>query len=365
MTRESVPAPPKLCQQPRLMAGSMRPSAAAAEPGFVGGIVTLGVSSVGHGGKGMCGGTSCKVAGREKRRARSHGVVLGSCPSPDPLPGVPGRGRDSKRDGPGGAMSRRAIRLRLIEVRLKRQMMQAREYNFDGIVGPTHNYAGLSHGNLASTKNKLSASNPRAAAMEGLAKMRTLHGMGVPQAVLPPQERPHVPTLRRLGFSGSDVQVIEEAYRHYPCCWQRVRVHRRCGQRMRQRFLPRRIVRIGGCISRRRIWGDCCIGRLKPRRRQGCSGRFFLIRLFSGITRHCRPRRHWGMRGRRIIRRCVLNRVMLASKCSSMAGGVECSGYRSETVSGSADAGGVGGNRTSAWITRRTNDFSSAEPGCH
>jgi succinylarginine dihydrolase len=94
--------------------------------------------------------------------------------------------------------------------------MNAKEFNFDGIVGPTHNYAGLSHGNLASAKSKLSVSNPRAAALEGLAKMWMLHEMGVPQAVLPPHERPHLPTLRRLGFSGSDAQVIERAYRRDP-----------------------------------------------------------------------------------------------------------------------------------------------------
>ena len=93
---------------------------------------------------------------------------------------------------------------------------KAREYNFDGIVGPTHNYAGLSHGNLASAKSKLSVSHPRAAALEGLAKMRLLHDLGVPQAVLPPHERPHLPTLRRLGFAGSDAEVIEQANRHDP-----------------------------------------------------------------------------------------------------------------------------------------------------
>ncbi len=93
---------------------------------------------------------------------------------------------------------------------------KAREWNFDGIVGPTHNYAGLSPGNLASMANKQHISNPRAAALEGLAKMRTLMELGVPQAVLPPQERPHVPTLRRLGFGGSNAQVIESAYRHDP-----------------------------------------------------------------------------------------------------------------------------------------------------
>ena len=31
--------------------------------------------------------------------------------------------------------------------------MTVREINFDGIVGPSHNYGGLSLGNLASTRN--------------------------------------------------------------------------------------------------------------------------------------------------------------------------------------------------------------------
>ena len=31
-------------------------------------------------------------------------------------------------------------------------MNQAVEVNFDGLVGPTHNYAGLSYGNVASLK---------------------------------------------------------------------------------------------------------------------------------------------------------------------------------------------------------------------
>ena len=32
-------------------------------------------------------------------------------------------------------------------------MSAIREINFDGIVGPSHNYAGLSLGNLAATRN--------------------------------------------------------------------------------------------------------------------------------------------------------------------------------------------------------------------
>lgn len=94
--------------------------------------------------------------------------------------------------------------------------MPTREFNFDGIVGPTHNYAGLSYGNVASMKNANAPSNPRAAALEGLAKMRVLHSLGLGQAVLPPHERPHVPTLKRLGFTGSDSQVIEKAFKVDP-----------------------------------------------------------------------------------------------------------------------------------------------------
>ena len=90
------------------------------------------------------------------------------------------------------------------------------EMNFDGLVGPTHNYAGLSHGNIASSKHKGKAANPRAAALQGLAKMRRLIDLGLPQAVLPPQERPYVPGLRALGFSGTDATVLETAFAHSP-----------------------------------------------------------------------------------------------------------------------------------------------------
>jgi len=89
--------------------------------------------------------------------------------------------------------------------------MSAREYNFDGLVGPTHNYAGLAHGNLAAASNQGKVSNPRGAALQGLAKMRTLMAMGVPQGVLPPHERPHVSSLRRMGFGGSDTEVVQAA----------------------------------------------------------------------------------------------------------------------------------------------------------
>jgi succinylarginine dihydrolase len=88
---------------------------------------------------------------------------------------------------------------------------KAYEVNFDGLVGPTHNYAGLSRGNLASQRSKHAVSNPRAAALEGLAKMKLLAGLGVRQAVLPPHPRPDVAALRRLGFAGTDADVLGKA----------------------------------------------------------------------------------------------------------------------------------------------------------
>ncbi|MFJ2980978.1 MULTISPECIES: N-succinylarginine dihydrolase [unclassified Pseudomonas] len=89
--------------------------------------------------------------------------------------------------------------------------MKSYEVNFDGLVGPTHNYGGLSYGNVASQSNSQQASNPREAARQGLAKMKALADMGFQQGVLAPQERPDVAALRRLGFSGSDAEVIQRA----------------------------------------------------------------------------------------------------------------------------------------------------------
>ncbi len=86
-----------------------------------------------------------------------------------------------------------------------------REFQFDGLVGPTHNYGGLSPGNLASTTHSGQVSNPRAAALEGLTKMRFVRDLGVPQAVLPPHARPSLAALRRIGFQGSDEEVIAAA----------------------------------------------------------------------------------------------------------------------------------------------------------
>lgn len=64
------------------------------------------------------------------------------------------------------------------------------EINFDGLVGPSHNYAGLSLGNLAATGNAGQVSHPRTAALQGIAKMRANLALGLTQGILLPHARP-------------------------------------------------------------------------------------------------------------------------------------------------------------------------------
>jgi succinylarginine dihydrolase len=87
------------------------------------------------------------------------------------------------------------------------------EVNFDGLVGPTHNYGGLSAGNIASTTHGGRVSHPRRAALQGLEKMRFVRSLGLAQGVLPPHPRPSLPFLRSVGFAGKDEDVIAEAAR--------------------------------------------------------------------------------------------------------------------------------------------------------
>jgi succinylarginine dihydrolase len=94
--------------------------------------------------------------------------------------------------------------------------MNAHEFNFDGLVGPTHNYSGLSFGNIASKNNSGAIANPKLAALQGLAKMKALHDRGFKQGVLAPHERPSMATLRALGFTGTDAAVIQAAAKHEP-----------------------------------------------------------------------------------------------------------------------------------------------------
>lgn len=94
--------------------------------------------------------------------------------------------------------------------------IQKAEANFDGLVGLTHHYAGLSFGNEASARNQFQPSNPLKAVKQGLAKMKALADQGFVQGVIPPLSRPNVGLLRQLGFSGNDQQVLHKAWQQAP-----------------------------------------------------------------------------------------------------------------------------------------------------
>ncbi|WP_397505702.1 N-succinylarginine dihydrolase [Qipengyuania sp. R86523] len=83
-----------------------------------------------------------------------------------------------------------------------------REINFDGIVGPSHNYAGLSLGNIASASHKGSASYPRAAALQGMAKMRANMERGLAQGFLLPLPRPNFALLDDLAVDGTSDRAL-------------------------------------------------------------------------------------------------------------------------------------------------------------
>jgi succinylarginine dihydrolase len=85
------------------------------------------------------------------------------------------------------------------------------EANFDGLIGPSHNYGGLAPGNLASANNKGSVASPRTGVLEGLGKAKRLADAGLTQGLLPPQERPYIHGLRQLGFSGASDGAVWEA----------------------------------------------------------------------------------------------------------------------------------------------------------
>jgi succinylarginine dihydrolase len=77
--------------------------------------------------------------------------------------------------------------------------MPLREINFDGIIGPSHNYAGLSFGNVASMRHGGQVSQPRAAALQGIDKMRANLALGLAQGIFLPHARPNRGWLTELG----------------------------------------------------------------------------------------------------------------------------------------------------------------------
>ncbi|MGE3954848.1 MAG: N-succinylarginine dihydrolase [Parachlamydiales bacterium] len=86
----------------------------------------------------------------------------------------------------------------------------------DGLAGPTYTFLGLGIGNTASLAHKGEPSNPQKTALQGLYKMKQLADLGIKQALLPPQERPDIATLRLLGFMGTDAEVLARAAKEAP-----------------------------------------------------------------------------------------------------------------------------------------------------
>lgn len=82
------------------------------------------------------------------------------------------------------------------------------EINFDGIIGPSHNYAGLSFGNVASMGHGGEVSQPRAAALQGIEKMRSNLELGLAQGIFVPHPRPHREWLARLGTTVDQAEPI-------------------------------------------------------------------------------------------------------------------------------------------------------------
>ena len=83
------------------------------------------------------------------------------------------------------------------------------EANADGLIGPTHSYAGLSPGNLASSLNKGEASNPRAAVLQGLDKMNG-YGLGPQDDCSPHQRRASTDTQSEPSV-GADLRLLSAA----------------------------------------------------------------------------------------------------------------------------------------------------------
>lgn len=80
------------------------------------------------------------------------------------------------------------------------------EINFDGIIGPSHNYAGLSPGNIASASNAGAVSQPRAAALQGIEKMRANLRLGLAQGFFMPLDRPNQAWLAGLATNMADAE---------------------------------------------------------------------------------------------------------------------------------------------------------------
>ncbi|AMV32107.1 N-succinylarginine dihydrolase [Pirellula sp. SH-Sr6A] len=91
-----------------------------------------------------------------------------------------------------------------------------REFNIDGLIGPTHHFGGLGVGNVASESNRNKIAHPRSAALEGLSKIRKLYELGVPQFYLPPPGRPNWDWMMALGFQSQDAKDWSRCAKQFP-----------------------------------------------------------------------------------------------------------------------------------------------------
>ncbi|MEK9649949.1 MAG: N-succinylarginine dihydrolase [Gammaproteobacteria bacterium] len=90
------------------------------------------------------------------------------------------------------------------------------EVYLDGIVGPYHNYGGLSEGNIASLSHRNQPSSPKTAALQGIAKARLVHSLGLMQGFFIPHERPNFSILHSLGFEGNEKEALNKVSRRSP-----------------------------------------------------------------------------------------------------------------------------------------------------
>jgi len=90
-------------------------------------------------------------------------------------------------------------------------LSKLQEINFDGIIGPSHNYAGLSLGNIASANHRGQISFPREAALQGLAKLRGNMARGLAQGFLLPLPRPNRDLMQALALDGTEDPALHAA----------------------------------------------------------------------------------------------------------------------------------------------------------
>lgn len=98
----------------------------------------------------------------------------------------------------------------------RKRVMRMNEVQLDGLIGPTHFFGGLAGGNVASITSAGKVSHPRAAALQGLKKMKAVHDLGVMQLVIPPHPRPAFRFLENIGFSGNAEEKIAAVSKDAP-----------------------------------------------------------------------------------------------------------------------------------------------------